>query len=79
MKFGRGIKTTDSCTGCGLCARRCGSSNIVIENGRAVVGDRCDMCLGCIYGCPEKALVATYGGFQVDKKGYNLKSMIKDI
>lgn len=76
-KFGQGIKTLDSCTGCGLCARRCGSSNITIENGRAVVGDRCDMCLGCIYGCPEKALVATRAGFQVDKKGYDLKTMMK--
>lgn len=79
IKFGRGIRTMDNCTGCGLCARRCGSSNIVVENGRAVVGDRCDMCLGCIYGCPHKALVATYCGFQVDEKGYNLKSMIGDI
>lgn len=76
-KFGRGIKVTDSCTGCGLCARNCCSSNIVIENDRAVFGDRCDMCLGCIYGCPHKALVATYGGFQVDKNGYNLKTMQK--
>lgn len=79
IKFGQGIKTLDSCTGCGLCARQCCSSNIVIENGRAVIGDRCDMCLGCIYSCPHKSLVPTQGGFQVDKKGYNLKLMIRDI
>lgn len=72
-KFGRGIKVTDSCTGCGLCVRNCCSSNLVIKDDRAVVGDRCDMCLGCIYGCPHKALIATYGGFQVDKKGYDLR------
>lgn len=76
-KFGKGIKVTDSCTGCGLCAGKCCSSNIVIENGRAVIGDRCDMCLGCIYGCPQQALVATYAGFQIDKKGYNLRTMQK--
>lgn len=76
-KFGQGIKVTDNCTGCGLCAQRCCSSNIVVENGQAIIGDRCDMCLGCIYGCPQKALVATYAGFQVDKKGYNLKTMQK--
>lgn len=74
-RFGRGIKVTDSCIGCGLCARNCCSSNIVIFNDKAVVGNRCDMCLGCIYGCPHKALVATYGGFQVDKKGYDLRKI----
>lgn len=78
-KFGKGIKTLDSCIACGLCAERCASSNIVIENGKAVVGEACDMCLGCIYVCPHKALMATYGSFQIDKKGYDLKLMEKEL
>lgn len=78
-KFGEGIITLDHCTGCGICANNCCSSNIVIENGKALVGDRCDMCLGCIYGCPHNALTATYGGYQVDKRGYNLKAMERDL
>lgn len=74
-KFGKGIRVLDSCTGCGWCAGRCCSSNITIADGKAVIGDRCDMCLGCIYGCPEQALLATAGAFQVDKKGYDLRKM----
>lgn len=77
VQFGQGIKTLDSCNGCGICERNCSSSNITIVDGKAVFGDRCDMCLGCIYGCPHKALVATKSGFQVDKKGYDLRKMEK--
>jgi len=78
-KFGNGIKVSAACTGCGLCAENCCSSNIQIENHAAYgvfpipkFGDRCDMCLGCIYNCPQKALYPTYAAFQVDKKGYDL-------
>lgn len=74
-QFGQGIQVTDRCNGCGWCASRCCSSNITIVEHRAKIGNRCDMCLGCIYGCPQKALRATKGAFQVDKKGYNLSEM----
>lgn len=40
-------------------------------------GNRCDMCLGCIYNCPEKALQPTVWAFQVDKRGYNLDAMCR--
>jgi len=78
-KFGNGIKVLDSCNACGLCAKNCCSSNIQIENQnvneltlKPKIGNRCDMCLGCIYNCPQKALQPTWGAFQVDKKGYDL-------
>jgi ferredoxin len=81
-KFGKGIRVLGSCNGCGLCAKNCCSSNIKIENKtsagsalKPIFDDYCDMCLGCIYNCPQKALQPTYGAFQVDKKGYNLKLM----
>jgi ferredoxin len=77
-KFGNGIKTLDTCNGCGLCAKNCCSSNIIIENQRPKIGSRCDMCLGCIYNCPQKALQSTYAAFQIDKKGYNLRLMCKN-
>ena len=76
-KFGNGIKILDTCIGCGLCAKNCCSSNIQMENqadlpAKPKFGNRCDMCLGCIYNCPQKALQPTYGAFQVDKNGYDL-------
>ena len=75
-KFGNGIKVLDTCNGCGLCAKDCCSSNIQMETNLPKFGDRCDMCLGCTYNCPQKALQATYGAFQVDKKGYDLRLML---
>ena len=79
--FGEGIKVLDSCNGCGLCAKNCCSSNIQMESqpqsehAKPKFGKRCDMCLGCVYNCPQKALQATWGAFQVDKKGYDLDLM----
>jgi ferredoxin len=83
-KFGERIRVLSLCTGCGLCVKNCCSSNIKMGNetstdktNKPKFGNRCDMCLGCIYNCPQKALRATYGAFQVAKKGYDLKAMCK--
>ena len=84
-KFGKGIAVLESCNGCGLCAKNCCSSNIQMENqasselrAKPKFGNRCDMCLGCIYNCPQKALRATYGAFQIDKNGYDLRLMCQN-
>jgi ferredoxin len=83
-KFGKGIKVLDSCTGCALCSKNCCSSNIQMQKyaptdlyPKPTFENRCDMCLGCIYNCPQKALQPTYGAFQIDKKGYDLMQYIK--
>jgi len=68
-KFGKGIEVLDSCIGCGLCAQNCCASNIQMSS-KPEFGNQCDMCLGCVYNCPQKALRPTYGASQVDKKGY---------
>lgn len=73
-KFGKGIQVTDACTTCGLCARNCCSSNIQM-NPSPTFGNQCDMCLGCIYNCPQKALLPTVWAFQVDKEGYDLQEL----
>jgi len=85
QKFGKGIRVLSFCTGCGFCAKNCCSSNIKIENktsvdsvSKPVFDDYCDMCLGCIYNCPQKALQPTYGAFQVDKRGYDLRLMCRN-
>jgi len=84
-KFGKGIKVLDTCNSCGLCAKNCCSSNIQIKNqtsagsvSKPVFDDYCDMCLGCVYNCPQKALQPTYGAFQVDKRGYDLPLMCRN-
>ena len=83
--FGTGIKVLDSCTGCGLCSKNCCSSNIKMEiqtesdiHGKPKFGNRCDMCLGCVYNCPQKALQPTWGSSQIDKNGYDLRVMYKN-
>jgi ferredoxin len=84
-KFGNGIKVLETCTGCGLCSKNCCSSNIQMEssalsNGQSQpkFGNRCDMCFGCVYGCPQKALQPTWGAFQIDKNGYDLRLMCQN-
>ena len=84
-KFGTGIKVLETCTGCGLCSKNCCSSNIqmvssALSNVRSQpkFGNRCDMCFGCVYNCPQKALQPTWGAFQIDKNGYDLRLMCKE-
>ena len=50
------LKISDSCVGCGMCARLCPMGNLKIENGRAVAGKNCTMCYRCISSCPKKAM-----------------------
>ena len=76
-KFGKGVEVLERCVGCGLCAKNCCTSNIQLSP-KPKFGGRCDMCLGCVYNCPQKALRPTYGAFQVDKNGYNFKSYAID-
>ena len=80
-KFGNGMQVLDSCSGCGLCVQNCCSSNIQMDSdlhAKPKFGNRCDMCLGCVYNCPQKALQPTFGAFQVDKNGYDLRLMCKN-
>ena len=39
-----------------MCARLCPLTNIKIENGRPVFGDKCLSCGSCIQNCPHNAL-----------------------
>ncbi len=77
-KFGEKIVASSQCVQCGLCVNNCCSSNITFYKTRVAFSNQCEMCLGCIYGCPQKALTATYGAFQVAKEGYDIKKMIKE-
>jgi ferredoxin len=46
---------SDNCNGCGICAKICPVENIVFNDGKPVWGDKCEVCLGCIQWCPQKA------------------------
>lgn len=48
--------TTDACVGCGKCVGVCPLSNVRLESGKPVWGDRCTHCMACISRCPAQAI-----------------------
>ena len=72
-QYGLKIKCGDLCTGCGWCEENCPSGNIEIIDGKPVFGTHCNMCLGCLYGCPQKALDPGSIKKLMIKEGFDLK------
>ena len=75
--FGKRIKISGNCTGCGWCSANCPSGNIEMKSNIPQFGNKCHLCLNCIYGCPERALKPGSGKFIIIKEGYNLKELEK--
>ena len=73
--FGKAIKVSQVCTGCGTCSRECPAGNITLQGGRPVFADRCHFCLNCFYICPNRALTPGKWKIAVIKEGYNLKAL----
>ena len=56
-RYTRNLSVTDSCVGCGLCAKKCPVHAIdIMENRPVWTKERCTMCLGCLHRCPEFAI-----------------------
>jgi ferredoxin len=75
--FGQKIRVNENCNGCGWCARKCTANNISMLDNRPTFGRECFLCLRCIYGCPNKALMAGTFKFIILKDGYDLKDVEK--
>jgi ferredoxin len=73
--FGRRIKRSAACNGCGWCAGHCPAGNIVMADGWPVFGRQCNMCLSCLYGCPKQALSPGLIRFVLIKAGFSLAAL----
>ena len=73
--FGRHIRVSDGCTGCGRCTALCPRGNIRLDKGKPVFADQCVLCLGCIYGCPQGALQPRSMKWIVVPGGYDLAAL----
>ena len=52
----RKFRVSDSCIGCGICARNCPLQNITIENDRPKWNGHCTNCMSCYHRCPKNAI-----------------------
>ena len=66
----------DSCSGCGLCVKKCPVNNIIIEDGKPIWRGNCINCLACYHYCPHKAI--NYGHRTKTKGQYYFKNRKKD-
>jgi ferredoxin len=61
-------KVSGSCNGCGVCAKTCPVSAIVMKDGRPVFTSKCEHCQGCIDMCPLRAI--KFGRVKFGTPGY---------
>ena len=68
----RKFRVSDSCIGCGLCAKNCPLQNITIENDRPKWNGHCTNCMSCYHRCPKNAI--NFGKATLGKGQYYFKA-----
>lgn len=48
---------TDACGGCGMCARKCPTGAIPLQDPRSTDASRCILCMRCVAICPRRARI----------------------
>lgn len=82
--FGKNIKVSSACNGCGFCVNNCPASNIRFPDAdlpdrKPVFGGTCHFCLSCVYECPQHALSPSKLKFAVIPTGYPLRAYLNPI
>ena len=67
----RKFRVSDSCIGCGICAKNCPLQNITIENDRPKWNGNCTNCMSCYHRCPKNAI--NFGKSSIGKGQYYFK------
>lgn len=67
----RKFRVSDSCIGCGICAKNCPLQNITIENDRPKWNGHCTNCMSCYHRCPKNAI--NFGKATIGKGQYYYK------
>lgn len=70
---------SDTCSGCGKCAKLCPVNNIMMTDSKPTFDNRCECCLACIHSCPMQAIQAerTVGKKRYTNPNVNLSDMKK--
>lgn len=73
--FGKRIRVSQACNGCGHCAENCPSGNISMIDRKPHFTTKCFFCMNCLYSCPQHALSPGFGKFAMIKTGLNLEKL----
>jgi ferredoxin len=66
----RMFKTYESCTGCGLCEKKCPTGSVSLIGGKPVWSSTCEQCMRCVNFCPQEAIYQNFGGETKGKNKY---------
>lgn len=75
---GHHFKISTECTKCGLCSRTCPTQNILFDGKEIKFKYRCNLCLRCVYRCPQHAISNGWLRALILKKGYDIRPILVD-